>query len=205
MQYFLEGIVFGLFLAFSMGPIFIVLTQSSIQKGWKAGTAVGLGIWFSDIVYITCCYIFVQSIASTLANETFKFWASITGGVILIFYGLYLMFSKSEVGQETIRLNAKNFAQYFSKGFLINTLNPFTPIFWLGVTSTYLITREITFNESLIVMGAIMLCIIGSDLVKVFLAQMIRTKLTQKHMSFISKIAGSSLLLIGAYIFYTLI
>ncbi len=203
MQYFLEGIVFGLFLAFSMGPIFVVLTQTSIQKGWKAGFAVGLGIWMSDLIYIICCYVFVQSIAETLANEGFRFWASLIGGVILLIYGLSLMFSKADVNQETLALTAKNFAQYFSKGFVINTLNPFTPIFWLGVTSTYLITRNISFENSIIVMFAIMVCIIGSDLIKVFLAQLIRTKLTAKHMKYISVIAGSSLVLIAGYIFST--
>jgi len=49
---FLEGILYGLVLAAMLGPIFVALTQTAIEKGAKAGLTVGLGIWISDLLII---------------------------------------------------------------------------------------------------------------------------------------------------------
>lgn len=202
MQYFGEGLLFGLGLAFSMGPIFIVITQTSIQRGWKAGLSVGFGIWFSDILYILASYIFTQSIADTLVNEKVKFWSAMAAALVLFVFGLYLILSKNNLEQEEIKLNAKNFAQYFSRGFVVNGLNPFTPIFWFGITPTYIIGRGLNLHESLWWLGGIMIMIIFSDAIKIFLAQMIRTKLSERHMKYIAFIAGFSLILIAGFLIY---
>lgn len=202
MQLFLEGILFGLFLAFSMGPIFIIITQTSIQKGWKAGLMVGIGIWISDLLYIAGCLLFIQTIGDTLEDPKVKFWGGLIGAVILLIFGLFLMLTPQKLQSEELKLTAKNFAQYFSKGFFINSLNPFTPIFWFGVTSSYIITRGLNTNESLILLASIMFMIVFSDSVKVFLAQLIRTRLKDHHMKYISWVAGISLLAISGFLFY---
>jgi len=48
MQYVLEGLLLGLSLSFLLGPIFIVLVQSSLEQGSKAGFLAAAGIWFSE-------------------------------------------------------------------------------------------------------------------------------------------------------------
>ncbi len=202
MQYFGEGLLFGLGLAFSMGPIFIVITQTSIQRGWQAGLSVGLGIWFSDIIYILASFLFTQTISDTIVNERVKFWSAMIAAMVLFVFGMYLILTKNELEQEELKLSAKNFAQYFSKGFVVNGLNPFTPIFWFGITPTYIIARGLDLSDSLWWLSGIMLMIIFSDAVKVSLAQLIRTKLNQKHMRYISFIAGFSLLIIAAFLVY---
>ncbi len=202
MQYFIEGIVFGVFLALSMGPIFIIITQTSIQKGWKAGMTVGLGIWMSDMLYISACYYFIQSIGNTLEDPNVRFWGGIIGATILFIFGAYLAFSKKDFDQEEIKLNARNFMQYFTKGFLINGLNPFTPIFWFGVTSTYIITRGLDMNDSFWLFSGIMIMIVMSDSLKVLLAQLIRTRLKPHHMKYISWVAGGSLIAISFFLVY---
>ncbi len=197
MQYFLEGLAFGLFLALAVGPIFIVITQTSIEKGWKAGMAVGLGIWTSDMIYIACSYKFVKSLEHTFNDPVFKFWAGIIGGGVLILFGIYMIAKQKTLKLETVELSAKNFFQFFTRGFAVNTLNPFTPIFWLGVISTNVVARAMTLPQTFILMGTIMLVIMTTDTAKVFLAQAIRSKLNNTHMHYISVISGSFLLIIG--------
>lgn len=197
MQYFIEGLLWGLFLALAVGPIFIVITQSSIEKGWKAGIAVGLGIWTSDIIYIVASYRFVKLIEPTLNDPLFKYYAGIIGGIILMLFGIYLIVKKKELNLQTIQLSARNFVQYFSKGFVVNTFNPFTPIFWFGVISTNVIARSITIVETTILMGTIIAVIMTTDSLKVFLAQKIRERLNTTHLHYISVISGSFLLIIG--------
>jgi threonine/homoserine/homoserine lactone efflux protein len=202
MEYFIEGLLFGLFLAFAMGPIFITLSQTAIEKGWRAGMAVGFGVWVSDFLYIYFSYKFVKSLESTFSDPVFKYWASIIGGGVLILFGIYLIFRKKTLDTQTLKLTAKNFAQYFVKGFIVNAVNPFTPIFWFGVISTSVLARGISMNATYILMGTIMAVIIVSDSLKVLLASFIRSRLNQKHMHYISVLSGAFLLIFGLLMIY---
>lgn len=197
MQYVIEGLGFGLFLAVAMGPIFIMLSQTAIEKGWKAGVAVGVGVWVSDIIYIYCSYKFVKSIEPTLNDPLFRLWVGSIGGAILIAFGLYQIFKKKSISKESVKLSAKNLVQNFSKGFAVNTFNPFTPVFWLGLVSTYIIGRSINSTEAGLLLGTIMVVIVVSDSAKVFLAQFIRKKLNQKHLHYLSVVSGSFLIIFG--------
>ena len=197
MQFVIEGLGFGLFLAVAMGPIFIMLTQTAIEKGWRSGIAVGLGVWVSDIIYIYCSYRFIKSIEPTLNDPNFRLWVGSIGGALLVVFGILQVLKKKTLSQESVKLTAKNLAQSFSKGFAVNTFNPFTPVFWLGLVSTYIIGRNINHTEASILLGTIMLVIISSDSMKVFLAQYIRKKLNQKHLHYLSVISGSFLIVFG--------
>lgn len=202
MQYFIEGLGWGLLLAFSMGPIFILLTQTAIEKGYKAGLSVGAGIWVSDFIYIYLCYRFIVSIESTFNNPKIKLWIGGIGGLILIIFGIYLIAKKKVLKQETQELTTKNMVGYFSKGFVVNTINPFTPVFWLTIVSTYVLGKGIDTNASAILFGTIMMVIILSDSAKVFLAEYIRTRLNAKHLHYIAIISGAFLILFGLLMFY---
>jgi len=62
MQYVFEGILFGLTLTILLGPIFIVLIQSSLENGSKAGLIAASGIWISDIIIVVLSLKFIQNI-----------------------------------------------------------------------------------------------------------------------------------------------
>ena len=56
MNILIEGIKVGLILCFLIGPIFFALVQTGVEEGLRAGTAVGLGIWISDLIFILGVY-----------------------------------------------------------------------------------------------------------------------------------------------------
>lgn len=197
MQYALEGILFGLTLSILMGPIFIALTQSSIERGYQAGLAVGAGIWISDFLFIVLTYEFVHRITHIIDGEYFQLVMGIIGGVVLISFGLYSILSKYKELDRSKISGAKSYIQYFIKGFLINTINPFTFIFWISVITTYVLSRNISGWESLAFLGSILFVIIITDSLKVFLAQLLRKRLTGRHMLWINRIAGAALTVFG--------
>jgi len=197
MEYIIDGLGLGLFLAVAMGPIFIMLSQTAIEKGWKAAMSVGLGVWVSDIMYVYFSYKFIKSIESTINDPAFRLWVGMIGGALLIVFGIVQIIKKKTLNQESVKLTAKNLAQYFTKGFAVNTFNPFTPVFWLGLVSTYLIGKGINLTEAYLLFGTILAVIVVSDSAKVFLAQFIRNKLNQKHLHYISVISGSFLIVFG--------
>ncbi len=200
----IEGIGFGLILAISLGPIFIVTVQTALQKGFKAGLTVTSGVWVSDILYITFSYFFINRISHVVQGAQFDFWMSVIGGIILCLFGLVSFFKKAEFNKEKLYSTSslKSATAYFTKGFLVNTVNPFTVIFWLGIMSTNVIGRDLTHLESFSFLLSIFIIIVLSDTAKVLLANVIRERMNQHYFNIISKIAGTGLFIFGLYLLY---
>ncbi len=197
MQYVIEGILFGLSLSILLGPIFIALTQSSIEQGHKAGLSVGFGIWISDLLFIVITYLFINKISETVTGDGFKLIMGILGGIVLIGFGLLSIFRKPKLREKVNFAGLKHYAQFFTKGFLVNTINPFTFIFWISVISTYVLGKGADPTESLLFLGSIILVIIITDSLKVFLANLLRKILKEIHVIWINRIAGISLGIFG--------
>lgn len=197
MSLVIQGIFLGLTLAILLGPIFITLTQIAIEKGARAGITASTGVWISDVIIITLCYLFVQKINVLVQDSTFTYWMGLLGGFILIVFGVGALFKKVTVDFSEQKHTANDYIGFWTKGFLINTVNPFTFVFWIGVISTYVIGKKITNSEAIIFLSSIMAVIIITDSAKVILAKMIRKKLKPNHFSLFSKIAGVGLVVFG--------
>lgn len=202
MQFVFEGFLFGLTLSVMMGPIFVAMTQASLEHGTRQGLSVGFGVWLSDIIIICCTYLFIIKIVEVVKGDEFKFYLGIAGGVILIIFGVVSFFKKMNVNTERKKLSIKSFTGFVTKGFLVNTINPFTFIFWIGVMSTYVIGRNTDSVESIIFLSSIMITVISSDVLKILSAKLIRNKLTQDHIRTFSKISGVCLFIFGLFLIY---
>lgn len=198
----LEGLVFGLGLAVSLGPVFIALTETSIEKGVLPGLTVGAGIWVSDIIIVALLYKFIYEIRDHIENEAFDFWMGLSGAIVLIAFGLYLILKKPILEYSTGRHSYKSYVGFWLKGFLINTINPFTFVFWTGVMSTYIIGRGITNYQAIVFLSTILIVIVLSDTGKVLLANFLKKSLTSKHINHVSNFSGVILMGIGLFLAY---
>jgi len=202
MSYILEGFLGGLSLAILLGPIFIILIQTSIEQGTRAGLSVGSGIWTSDILIIGAFYIFLKEIKEVAENPEFIFWFGAIGGVILFIFGIYLFMRKTTLDYSKIKITPKQFFGYWTKGFLVNTVNPFTFIFWLSFITSLVITRHLDHSNSMLLLGSIFATIVLTDSLKVVLSKMIRNKLNVSTLAKVNKIAGIAVAIFGIIIFY---
>jgi len=202
MSIILEGLTFGLILAASMGPIFIALTQTSIEKGTLPGLTVGLGIWISDILIVALLHTFIHSIKSTIESPSFNFWMGISGAIILFLFGAILLIKKPSLEYQDIKLSRSDYLGFWLKGFLINTVNPFTFVFWMGVISTYVIGRKVSSGDLWLLLSTIIIVIIVSDTAKVYLAHFLKKWLTTKHINSVANISGIILIIFGIFLAY---
>lgn len=202
MQFILEGLFFGLTLTILLGPIFIALTQTSIEKGGKAGMTVGLGVWSSDVLIVVGSWYFIKALSTTVESDEFKFWLGLIGGIVMISFGIVAFFTKVKLDFTQVKHSYKNYIGFWLKGFLVNTINPFTFIFWLSVISTYIIGRKVNNVEASLFLGSILFTIVFTDTMKVVLAKMIRTKLKPKHIEGFNKVAGVGLLIFGLFLIW---
>ncbi len=195
MQFISEGILLGLTLTIMIGPIFIALTQTGLEHGLRAGLSVGSGIWVSDILVIGGAYFFIHAITRQISDPAFARWTGLAGGLILIAFGIAGILKKHRGEVKTPGFSAGTYVGYFTKGFVVNFVNPFTFFFWTSVMTTYVVSRHATSSQVILVFGSILATIMCTDSIKVILAKKIRSKLKRHHLVMFGKAAG--LLLIG--------
>ena len=198
MQIILNGIQVGLLLAILLGPIFFALIQTGVERGLRAGTMVGLGIWISDILFIAITYAGLNYITPLRESEDFIFYVGLIGGLVLIGVGIGTLLTKPPGWEAGSIISTK--ASYFSlwlKGFLVNTLNPFTFAFWITMMSTTVGDQGYNRQESFLFFAAILTTIIITDFSKVALAKYIRKWLIAKHIIWIRRISGGALIVFG--------
>ena len=58
----ITAIPFGIILAFTIGPVFFVLLETSATKGFKSAIIFDLGVIFADIVFIALAFFSTNSI-----------------------------------------------------------------------------------------------------------------------------------------------
>lgn len=197
MQYIIEGILFGLTLTILLGPIFIVLVQCSLERGARAGIIAGTGIWTSDVLIVLLSLYFIKRISPYVQSKGFIFWMGLTGGIVLITVGMVTIMRKPKIEFGKKRITASGVLDYWTRGFVVNTFNPFTFVFWLSVISSFIVTRQLTTLESSLFLGSIIGTIVITDSLKVVLAKLIRNRIDEKLLALINKIAGTALIIFG--------
>ncbi len=199
MDFLLKGISWGFFLAVLTGPLLFTLIQTGIERGIRLGTMVGIGIWVSDLLFILAVYYGAQQIAVLEHNDDFKLYLGIIGGLVLIAFGVFTYLTKPVLEQEQ-KISASTYGGYFLQGFLINTINPFTVIFWISITSAEIIAAHATPHQSFWFYSGILGTIIVTDFLKVVLAKKIRPYLKPHYLFKLRKMVGIGLFLFGVFL-----
>lgn len=98
----------------------------------------------------------------------------------------------NEQGKQVLKFRKRDYAKTFLSGYLMNTLSPSVFIFWI-YASTAVINH--TVQQRIIVFVTCLAWMLGTDILKVLLADKIRTRLTPHNLNFINRLNG--LILIG--------
>ena len=198
-ELFTKGVVLGMSLSILVGPLLIAIVQTSIEQGRKAGLMVGAGIWLSDILFIATVYFGISSIQKITEWEGFEMSMGVVGGMVLALFGLGTIFAKAPDADawEQCKLEQAATWKLLLKGFLINTLNPFTFFFWISVTSTIVVDGALSSFSASLFYGGLLGTIIATDSLKAIFADKLRTKLTPKNMLLMRQIAGVMLIIFG--------
>ena len=134
-----NGFIMGLGLSFSFGPVFFMLIQTSIDKGWKESLIFDAGVLLSDFIIIAAAMliIFTLGVDVDFSNPRIQFWSAIIGAIILIVFGLILLLNPKKESRPIEVTELKSVAKLnhtglFFKGLGINFLNPSVFLIWFG-------------------------------------------------------------------------
>ena len=196
-----NGVLHGLLLTILIGPVFFALIQTSIEKGFASGAGMAVGIALSDTLYIVVATFGVTLLAN---NSGFQLWLGLAGGVIMLLFGSSSLTRKVKGNQQeqTIIVNGKSVGRQLVKGFLLNGINPFVLLFWLGVASMVALNYRYTFELKVAFFAATILTVLLLDFVKAFAANKLRNLLTPLFMTWMNRIVGVVLIIFSFRLFF---
>ena len=199
----LTAIPWGLLLAFSIGPGFFVLLETSILKGFRAALVFDLGIVFSDIIFILIAYLTTNQLLEQLKDNPTLF---VIGGIIMLSYGLisFILLKRNFIKQQEIEIDddnipKKNYLGLFFKGFFLNFINIGVLGFWMMIIITYGPQMEMNTSRITIFFAAILFFYLIFDIGKILLAKQLKNKLTPSNIYKIKRVISIIILIFGLF------
>jgi threonine/homoserine/homoserine lactone efflux protein len=204
MEPVVRGVYFGVVLAFLIGPVFFALLQTGMERGFLAGMLVATGVALSDAMYLMLSF---MGLSALLENRSFHTYLGVGGGVLLGAFGVYYIFLKRKisVGARAIH-EQRTSAHYLVKGFLLNTMSPMVPLFWMGTVS--LATADfgyVRMSQFLPFFAGVLSTTWLTDIGKSWMAVRVSKLITPSRLHWANRVIGGILLAFGArLVWYTL-
>ncbi len=177
----IRAIPFGIILAFTIGPVFFVLLETSVTKGFKSALIFDLGVMLADILFILVAFFSTNKLIDKIKGDA-NFL--VFGGVLLVVYGFisFLKTSKSfrDIVKEYHRVDIqKKYGKLFLKGFLLNFINIGVLIGWVGFI---VIANSLTETKQGVVafLSTILIVYFLVDLIKIVVSKKLKNKLTPR-------------------------
>jgi threonine/homoserine/homoserine lactone efflux protein len=192
----LQGIQFGVVLAFLIGPVFFTILQTSVEKGFLYGVMVAIGVSISDFAYVAICYLGLINLVNNPSNRIYFAYG---GGAILILFGAYHIFVKgrNKSAFKSTPLDQGMF-RYILKGFIINGASPTVLFFWVGTIS--LVSLDFGYSQGsdfYTFFGAVLATVLITDILKAFLSDKLRNLVTGKFIRISNIVLGIVLIVFG--------
>ncbi len=204
MTAFLHGFLLGLGFIVFLGPVFFYLLKNTLEKGFWVGLFIALGIVIGDFICIVICAL---GAIPFFNNPNNQFWIGILGSFILLGLGIKFIIKPETKTKNTLddlpkKISKASYVSYFAQGFLINFINPFVFVIWIGVIGYAETEYGTNKNELFLFLGAALLGIFFTDLTKVYFAQKIKKFLTQKFLKRLSQVFGIVLIVFGLRVLF---
>ena len=206
----LQGILLGISLSFLVGPLLFAIVEAGISQGFRAGVSVAAGIWISDLLYVFASFYGIEAMEAVVALPHFKMWAGLAGGLLLTGFGLgsflkaqkQIQLPKSLQGaSQALAIQPKTYLWWWIRGFLLNTINPGTVFFWLGIVTAVVVPSGWKRAEMLVFFGGMLATLILTDTLKAWAAKRLRRFLTPGHIQQIQRGLGVLLIVFGLVLF----
>ena len=195
----LSGIPWGIFLSFMIGPVFFILLETSIIKGFRAALVFDLGVVTGDIIFIAIAYLGSFRLIQSLKDKPALF---IFGGIVMLAYGVisYIGLHKEkrintkQIDKEIIK---KDYLGLFIKGLFLNVINIGVLGFWLAVIISVGPKLDMQTSRMMTFFSTVIITYLLVDCVKILLAKQLQSKMTPSNILRIKKGISIVLMVFG--------
>lgn len=199
----ISAIPLGFFLSFMIGPVFFVLLETSVVKGFKAAIIFDLGVVLADIIFILIAYFSSYRLIQSIKDDPALF---IFGGLVMLTYGIISFVknrneSKKDFDEEEQKeLEKNNYLSLFIKGFFLNFINIGVLGFWLAILITIGPRLELKASRMLTFFTTLIVTYFITDIFKILLAKQLQNKLNSKNILLIKKFISLILIISGLFL-----
>ncbi|SEB13260.1 LysE family translocator [Pedobacter hartonius] len=198
----LQGICAGILFSFLTGPVFFSMIKTSIEKGFKAGFSLAIGVILSDIIFISLTIFSSQFVNY---NPAYTKYVGTVGGLFLLGVGLYYLIVKVKVNYETSEILKVKRSGYILKGFLMCLLSPTTLMFWVGVGGIVSGHLHYTMAEKIAFFVVALTTQLFVDSLKTYYAAKLRYRIKEKNIKVLNRVAGAVIIVFAIRIFFEVV
>ncbi len=194
-----------------VGPVFFILLETSITRGFRAAISFDLGVFLSDLLYVLIAVMFMEQIKG-LDTDSNKMLFGFIGGTIFIVYGLFTFFKKPALVENSVIdtdevvsmpvSQTKDYIMLGVKGFLLNFANPLVIFYWLSVAS---FANQFAPDKSgigwvFLFIAIVLITFFGVDVLKILAAKKLRPLVNQKLLIALNRVIGIVFCLFGIFL-----
>lgn len=133
---YISGLMLGLMLQLSVGPVFFTILHLSIKKGFLEGIKMTCAVALVDAFYICLSF---TSISALLHIPNIETIVSFFGMIVLIYFGITFIKNARNKSNKTIAFEGNS----FSYGIKITLINPLTIVFWSGTFGSLIAAHKL--------------------------------------------------------------
>ena len=201
----LAAFPWGILLAFTIGPVFFILLETSITKGFRAAMVFDFGVVFADVVFILIAYFSTNQILEKLKDDPGLF---IFGGVVMLSFGIISFIKEKKDFRKTQdedyddedNIKKNNYLGLFFKGFLLNFINIGVLAFWMGIIIVFGPKLNMETNRIILFISVIIITYFAVDILKILVAKQLKSKLTPFNIYKIKRVISVILMIFGGFL-----
>jgi threonine/homoserine/homoserine lactone efflux protein len=202
LSFFVRGLLIGLSIAATVGPMCFLCIQRTLQRGQLYGFVSGLGIATADGVYGSIAAFGLTLISNFLVSE--QQWIRLIGGLFLMYLGIKTIITKPAERAATAKANGY-FGAYAST-FLLTLTNPLTILSFAAIFAGIGVggANKSVISATVVVLGVFA----GSTLWWIILTSaisLLRSKFTPQWLLWINRVSGVIITLFGVLALLSLI
>ncbi len=191
---FVSGIAAGFVIAFPVGPVGVLCIRKALAHGRGAAFVAGLGAAVADTFYGAVAALGISVVLDFIIGH--QDTLCIVGGIVLILIGLQTVRAHPDLGTEPT--NGAGLIKDFVSTFLITLTNPATILAFLSVFATIgaFHAKRSVYESWVLVLGVFL----GSALWWLVLSgavSAVRSRFTQKWLTWTNRVSGILLILSG--------
>ncbi len=122
-----KALIIGFSVAAPIGPVGVLCFRRSIERGWRAGVATGIGAASAETIHAgIAVFGLAAAFGSAAASRP---WLDTVSGLLLLTFGVYI--ALCQTSQRSTERPVRKFGRHFGDGlsaFAISVTNPLTPI-----------------------------------------------------------------------------
>ncbi|MEQ9825967.1 MAG: LysE family translocator [Puniceicoccaceae bacterium] len=184
--------------AMPSASVALVVTRSA-TGGFRHGVAVAAGVVLGDLVFVALALLGMSFLAETMG--AFFAVLKLAGGTYLIWLGISLLRTRSELSVETSPQRPVSMLTSFAAGFLLTLGDVKAIFFYASLFPTVVELSTLSTTDVLAIVLVTLLAVGGVKLVYAFLAQRIVRRIQNRRMQTLARTTAGGLMIgAGSYL-----